>query len=313
MSLRGRRVSINDTLNPSLTERIYDAFGPIPRLWEQLQDEHTRIRYEHELADAIASLCPLELERHIADTSSLTMSEISSMLFLLTRRDPMQPQSMAVIVPLSACVRSRFVDHLRRNWTKEDMLSVYKRFSRVPGVRDIVALVFEAFSQRLLMQERTVLDVTSMVLSKDVMQREKRFDCQSVVQESIRLEIHLIKSIDLDDSAEKLAIEDGVFYRLHKKSKAMQATFESGSFIVQNGCLYLFHFPMSEICPINPALMAFIQACEGAPAVQSWRFVFVVPSDGEFESGPGRLSERCLGLPPQLDGLSVFYFVVSVE
>jgi len=191
------------------------------------------------------------------------------------------------------------------------MVSVYKRFSRVPGVGDIVALVFEAFGQRLLTQERSILDITSMVLSEDVMQREMGFDCQSVVQESIRLEIHRTKSIDLDDSTEHLAIEDGVFYHLRKNSKAMQTTTESGSFVIQDGFLYFFHFPRS--CPINPALMSFIQACEGAPAVQSWRFVFVVPSDGESESGPGRSGEKCLALPPQLDGLSVFYLIVSVE
>ncbi|KAF8809620.1 hypothetical protein BYT27DRAFT_7093757 [Phlegmacium glaucopus] len=302
-------VSITN-LSIDLATTIYDTYGPMPRLWIDLNEQQERTRYESEVHTAINNMTSSKLEQLIADTVSLTMDGVSCKLYLISRVDPVNPRSLHIIAPITHNIQSMLANHFRHCMERLDVIRLYKKFAKIPESRKVAGMLFEAFGQQLL-QENIMLDMVPMVQLRSVptgkpqlnsshiflVNPELEASRQAALGRMSRLDVKPTRVVESGGTPP--SVEEGIYY-LPKKTNQVAID----SFIVSGGSLYLFQFTIGEHHDVKAGLKTFLEACPGIPAEDNWCFVFIIPTDQTV---------MCPQLPDALRGIAVCSAAIAVE
>ncbi|PPQ84750.1 LOW QUALITY PROTEIN: hypothetical protein CVT26_014689 [Gymnopilus dilepis] len=184
-------------------------------------------------------------------------------LFLLTRRDPTQPQSTTALAIASAHVAGLLVDHVRMKWSREEVVlqgvsgSGGDVWSGVCGVCGAV------------LGKGWVLDMVPISVGEHFGEEGEEGE-----EGAMRLEVKPTKVVESDASSLPLSIEEDAYYTL-SKSKTPPPTTDTNtdtntdtdididSFIIHDNHLHLFHFTTEQSRPairVNPGFMDFLHA-----------------------------------------------------
>jgi hypothetical protein len=152
---QGRMTSSVDMLPPKIkVDRgraidIFNQLGPTPQLCiDNLGGCRPRIkRYEENVQTAIQNLTLSKFEQLIEDTRSLTMGTLSQNICLISRKDSENVYSRAVVSPITSYIKSRLANHFRTLEHREQ-IRLYKYFSKVPELRKVAGIFFEAAAQQ---------------------------------------------------------------------------------------------------------------------------------------------------------------------
>ncbi|PPQ85878.1 hypothetical protein CVT26_003981, partial [Gymnopilus dilepis] len=199
------RVHMDDALDPTLTESIYNQFGPIPRLWYDLQSPPFKTLHATSLSHTISSLTPTLFSSLVSSTlfhapTPAPLRPSPPPFLLLTRKDPTQPVSTAALAPPSPHVAGRLVDHMRRAWSREEVVRLYRWFVGCPGLQGLVGVVFGAFCRHVLEEgEGVILDVVPMGQSENrQVSGEIGHSREAAVEGAVRLEVKPTKVVEFD-------------------------------------------------------------------------------------------------------------------
>jgi hypothetical protein len=187
----------------------------------------------------------------------------------------------------------RLVDRVR-NLQRAEQIHLYKLFAKVPGSRAIAGVFFEATAQRCL-QEGVTLELIPMVkLEVAPKQNSDSRDAEVKPQwhsSHIRLDNVSLEASRLNALEQKLSI----YFHPNQTLKFMNrplhimpnvfyvpavANHEAlDSFLLLDGCLYIFQFTIGKKHDIKPGFIRFLENCPGIPSIKDWKFVFVIEPD----------------------------------
>ena len=267
-----------------LINLLYDRLGPTPRLClDFLEDKYQREEYEEELEKAISNVTPESLEALFDAAGTLEMDKLSHKICMIRRKSLENVAGRVIVEPITPYIRSKLVYQFRI-LERRDQVRLYKRFAKTPDSRALAGIAFEAAGQAMLQDgiDLTLVPMvhlpkssdrrpqwhSSHVLLRDVALEKLR---KGALKQPINIQVRPDGIFEYTDNG-PLSIEPNVFY---VPSISNQVAFDA--FILLNGIIYLFQFTIGEHHDIKPGLKDFLNTCSDIPAVENWRFVFIVP------------------------------------
>ena len=153
-------------------------------------------------------------------------------------------------------------------------------------------MFFEALAQQDL-QEGTVLKLIPMVRLKpgqknksDSTDDEKKSQWysshlsldnvsleasrQEVLEQVLTINIHPSETLEFTKDGPSHIVPDVFYVPEVTNHEALD------SFLLLNGCLYIFRFTIGKNHSIKPGLIRSLEKCPGVPLMKDWRFLFVI-------------------------------------
>jgi len=264
---------------------LYERLGPTPKLTIDFFHElDSLIQFENDVQNEIKGLTSESLERIFDDSNSLKMDQLSHKICLLSRNNLENVASLPIVGPITSYVHSRLVCRLR-TVERREQVRLYKRFAKTSDSRALAGIAFEAAGQAML-QDGMDLQLVPMWHhpatkriplppwhSSHVLQHVAQLEQlrQNALGKTLSLEVRPSRILEYTDNG-PLSIEANVFY-LPEMSN--QVAFDA--FILLNGILYLFQFTIGDHHDFKPGLKNFFATCNGIPAMEHWRLVFLIP------------------------------------
>jgi len=281
-----------ETIDYTRINDIYDRFGPTPRLCIDYSfDLDMLVEHERKVNKVVSNVTAVQLEQLFKDAGSLDMDTVSHTICLISREQRDDMHSGVVVAPITSSIRSILVKQVR-SIERAEQIRLYKLFAKVPGSRAVAGIFFEALAQRYL-QEGTVLELIPMVRLKpgqkkksDSADDEKKPQWYSshlfldnVSLEASRQEaLEQVLTINIYPSETLEFTEDGPSHIIPDVFYVPEVTNHEAldSFLLLDGCLYIFQFTIGKNHGIKPGLIRFLEKCPGVPLMKDWRFLFVI-------------------------------------
>ncbi len=267
--------------------RLYDQFGPTPRLCiDYLLEPLEMKKYEDHVRSAVSDITSQKLEKLFKESGALNMDDLSHKICLISRENRDDVASLPIVKPITPNMHSRLVCQFRK-LERQEQIRMYNRFAKTRDSRAVAGIAFEAVCQAKL-QDYMDLELLPMVhlppsrdnslpqwywysslllLRNDVLERLRR----DALGRALTIQVRPSRIIEYADDG-PLSIESGVFYLPEITN---QVAFDA--FILLNGILYLFQFTIAESHDIKPGLKDFLTTCPNIPDIENWRIVFVIP------------------------------------
>lgn len=263
---------------------VYERLGPTPRLClDYFKDLDHRRQYESDVGLEISNLTCKSLEKLFSDASTLEMDKLSHKICLVSRDILENVASLPIVEPITPYVRSKLVCQLRI-LERREQVRLYKRFAKKSESRALAGVAFEAAGQAML-QDGMGLVLVPMVhhppkpctprppwYSSHVLQRNVELEQLRQIALGNTLSLTVPSGIFEYTDNGPLSIKPDIFYLPEMTNKI---AFDA--FILLNGILYLFQFTIGDQHDVKPGLKDFLATCAGIPAMDHWRFVFIIP------------------------------------
>ena len=264
---------------------VYDRYGPVPRLCIDIFSETVQfLQYQKDVHKAISHITLEQLKRLFEDASSLHLDDISRKICLISREDRNDVTSEFIVSPITLSIQTRLAGQIRK-LERRDQVHLYKRFEKVPDSRGLVSILFEAAAQNSL-GDGIQLHLIPMVCKSDPQLggqpqwHSSHLPIADPTLEGFRLEaikrgtkILIDPSLVLEyDEGGLESIASNVYY-----VPELTNTVALDSFILQDGCLYIFQFTVGHKHGIKEGLLKFQPRCTNLPPIDQWRFVFIIP------------------------------------
>ena len=217
---------------------------------------------------------------------SLTGSEVSHKLCLISCKKKENLYSKAVVSSITTTINSRLSSRLR-TLARAEQIRLYKLFAKLPESRAMASLLYEAIGQGCL-QDGVILELLPMVqLPQSCQSRNNPWWysshvllCNGTLEEACQLALQEQKSLNISPGLHieeypdngPSSITPGVIY-LPQLSNQVALDY----FILMNDLLYIFQFSIGKEHNIKPGLLDFMDKCPGFPSMDKWRFMFVHP------------------------------------
>ena len=268
-----------------------NQFGPTPQIcYDFLENNPASMAHKASSQSALGNLSLKALQKMILDASTLNMSTVSSMLFIMKcvpeknlRRANLEFNNMSKYVYHSLEPITHAVEVALRNqlWQEEqiDQFRFYSFLTLESGkitMRPIAGLVFKWMGHSWL-QKCIKLDLFPLMERKS--SESSRPQLRSTHGNTSKtpefsIDIQPTRMIAYPGSSLG-TIEPGAYYILESES---QVAFDS--FIVVDDTLYIFRFSVASDHPINAEILSFLPQISLLSKLE-WRYVFVVPPRSE--------------------------------
>ena len=280
------RASIHGIADHEGINEVYYQFGPTPRLCVDFFYKALQLRqYKSDVRKMVSNITLDKLERLFEDASSLTLDAISHKICLISREDRKDVASEPVVTPITSFIQTRLATQIRK-LERQDQICLYKRFAKVPDLRGLAGILFEAAAQRSL-ADGMRLELIPMVrlpqsqtnpqpgwyLSHSLLRNDTlEVSRQKAFKEPVPIHVMPSQVLEYMDDGPK-SIESGVFYVPELTNQVAL-----DSFILLNGDLHVFQFTVGKTHDIKPGLVDFTKKTHlNLPSMDRWRFVFIIP------------------------------------
>ena len=269
-----------------------NQFGPTPQIcYDLLENNPALIAHKAGSQSALGNLSLKALQKMILDASTLNLSTVSSMLFIMKRvpekslrRANLEFNNISKYVYASLEPITHAVEVALRNqlWqeTQIDQFQFYSFLTSGESTMHIAGLVFKWMGHSWL-QKRIKLDLFPMMESKSST-RSNQPQLRSTHGSTSKtpefsIDIQPTQMIAYPGSSLG-TIEPGAYYILESETQ-LEVAFDS--FIVIDDTLYIFRFLMVSDHPIDTEILSFLPQVSLLSKVE-WRYVFVVPPRSEI-------------------------------
>ena len=281
-----------ETIDYTRINDIYDRFGPTPCLCiDYFFNVAMLVEHKRKVNKVVSNVTAAQLEQLFKDAASLDMDAVSHKICLISREQRDDMHSDVVVAPITSLIRSILVKQVR-SIERAERIRLYKLFAKVPDSRAVADMFFEALAQQDL-QEGTVLKLIPMVRLKpgqknksDSTDDEKKSQWysshlsldnvsleasrQEVLEQVLTINIHPSETLEFTKDGPSHIVPD-VFYVPEVTNHEVL-----DSFLLLNGCLYIFQFTLGKNHGIKSGLIRFLEKYPGVPPMEEWRFVFVI-------------------------------------
>ncbi|KAH9977133.1 hypothetical protein BGW80DRAFT_1287530 [Lactifluus volemus] len=262
----------------------YDRLGPTARLCLAMDADQVEA-YVGARDASIAKTSPDIFEKFFSSFhQKIPHDDDLSHRICLIRRRRGSPLGHAANTTqlISAAVKQQVVKRLE-DFSIDQLLGMWKNFSRFGDARGMAGTIFEAFVHR---EFSTGIELTAipMVLSKSQTsrwhalsstRRPKTATIHGTEQKNFRLQVKVDRTfVYAVNTATTLNVEPDVYYILRS---GQQVAFNS--FIFSGGYLNLFQCTAGENHTIKDGLTEFLASCSGLPADTHRHFIFVLPNN----------------------------------
>jgi len=237
-------------------------------------------------------------------SSALSMDAVSHKFALLSRESLHAVSSKFIISPLTDAIKSRLSLQFR-HMTREEQIKYYVLLSGNSRSMTLAGTMFETMGQDII-QKGTTLDIIPMVKldkprkrwhsSHQPLSKSIEIYRQDALSHRFSKKIVPSRTEEFYDNDELLII-DGVFYRPIKTNQKIL-----DSFIMLGNELFVFQFTIAQTHDIKLGLIDFFKRCSSVPALENWKFVFIIDKQ----------TVKC-PQPQELAGLDLYSAVMDVK
>ncbi|KAH9970587.1 hypothetical protein BGW80DRAFT_1176049 [Lactifluus volemus] len=267
----------------------YDTLGPTARFCFELKS----LQIQDLISDRDCEIADADLDlftQHFSKKGQISYNAFSHSFYLIRRMRGSPLGSGRFTVDLITVGVGQQVLQKLEDFSIDELLGMWKTFSRFTDARGMAGPIFEAFVHRKFSM-RIELVAMPMVRSNNAksrwhalfsIKRPKTATIHGAAQEDFPLQIKVDRRFVYPTNATtKLNIEPDVYY---VPQSGQQVAFDS--FIFTEGYLNLFQCTAGHEHTIKNGLVDFLADCTGLPPDTTWRFVFVVPDDLDNFSCP---------------------------
>jgi hypothetical protein len=285
-------------------DKTFDLLGPVPRLCLEFSPYELE-EYKDALNKTLLCITVEKFEKLIKDTSALSMDAVSHKICLLSREERDDIHSQSTVAPITLSIQSKLAARFR-NLHRDEQIRLYKYFQRVPELRKVAGIFYEAIVQSYL-QDGRILELVPMVTleeskrkrSKDGPQRQwhsSHILIHNPALELRRQQVSNIFEVDIRPNCIHEYTDDGLHSIEPNTFYVPEMTNQKflDSFILLDGILYIFQITIGMQHDINPGLIDVTDNFSFPPRDQ-WHFVFIIrPNMTLTVPQPWRLTLRDL-------------------
>ena len=298
-ALKSTRASICRIADHAGINDVYDHFGPVPRLCIDIFGQtYQWQQYQMGVRNAISNITLEQLARQFEDASSLNPDDISDKICLISRENRNNVASEPIASPITSSIKTRLAGQIRK-LERQDQIRLYKRFEKVPDSKGLAGILFEAAAQNSL-GDGMQLDLIPMVRRSDpqpggqpqwhsshlpIADLTLEGFRQEAIKQGTKILIDPSLALEYDEGGPE-SIASNVYY-----VPKLTNTVALDSFMLQDGCLYIFQFSVGHKHSIKEGLLNFQPRCTNLPPIDQWRFVFIIPPDLILKCPYPRLKE----------------------
>ena len=285
-ALKSTRASICRIADHAGINDVYDRFGPVPRLCIDIFGEADQFwQYQVDVHKAISNITLEQLARLFEDASSLRPDDVSHKICLISREDKNKLASPPIASPITSSIKTRLAGQIRKLERQDQLIRLYKRFEKVPDSKGLAGILFEAAAQNSL-GDGMHLDLIPMVRRSDPQPggqpqwHSSHLPIADLTLEGFRQEAIKQGTTILIDPSLVLEYDEGGLESIASNVyyvPKLTNTVALDSFILQDGCLYIFQFTVGHKHGIKEGLLKFQPRCTNLPPIDQWRFVFIIP------------------------------------
>ena len=149
-ALKSTRASICGIADYAGINDAYDHFGLVPWLCIDIFSQTDQfLQYQADVHKVISNITLEQLAQLFWDASSLHSDDISHMICLISRKDRNNVTSEPIASPITSSIQTRLAGQIRKSeW--QDQIHLYKQFEKVPDLRGLAGILFEAAAQNSL-------------------------------------------------------------------------------------------------------------------------------------------------------------------
>ena len=263
----------------------YDHFGPVPWLCIDIFSQTDQfLQYQADVHKVISNITLEQLAQLFWDASSLHSDDISHMICLISRKDRNNVTSEPIASLITSSIQTRLAGQIRKSeW--QDQIHLYKQFEKVPDLRGLAGILFEAAAQNSL-GDGMQLNLIPMVHKSDPQLggqpqwHSSHLPIPDTTLEGFHQEAITEGSTILIDPSQVLEYNEGGLESITSNVyyvPELTNTVALDSFILQDGQLYIFQFTVGHKHGIKEGLLKFQPGCTNLPPIDQWHFVFIVP------------------------------------
>jgi hypothetical protein len=267
--------------------------GPTARLCLQygVADVDTYLKQRETTIQSIQPITGKEIFSKLLNNASNLSLDIVSHKICLIRRIKRRnwDSTSAIVCPISEPVAKALASQFEK-FDQDELLDMWRRFSRLPDARGMSGSIFEAYVQQ---QFRRQINFDAEPMRRGTRSNSRWYasfsqwapkSATSSVQSIPRIIINAPETVVYQEG--KLKVETDTYYI---PRSGQQVALDS--FIVHEGFLYIYSCAAGSTHGIKDEVVAFLQECEGVPSEDCWRFIFVVPDDLPSFSCPASSNE----------------------
>ena len=300
-AVKSTRASICGIVDHVGINDAYDRFGPVPRLCIDIFSQTDQFQqYQVGVCRAISNITLEQLARLFHDASSLrvTPDDICHKICLISRKDRNNVASESIASPITSSIQTRLASHIRK-LDRQDQIRLYKQFEKVPHLRGLASILFEAAAQNSL-GDGMRLNLILMVRKSDPQPggqpqwHSSHLPIPDTTLEWFRQQAIIEGSTILIDPSQVLEYDEGGLESITSNVyyvPGLTNTVALDSFILQDGRLYIFRFTVGHKHGIKEGLLKFQLGCTNLPPIDQWRFVFIIPPNLILKCPYPRLNE----------------------
>lgn len=284
--LKNARTSIHQgEIIDEQVNRIYDQFGPTPRLCiDYVLEPLEMSEYEDDVRRAVSDITSQKLEKLFDESSALEMDDLSQKICLISRENRDNVTSLPIVKPITPNVHSKLVCQFRK-LERQEQVRMYKRFDKTRDCRAVAGIAFKAAGQ-VMLQDGTDLELLPMVhlpqsrvdslpqwYSSHLPMHNEELESlrQDALERVLTIPVDPSRIIEYADDG-PLSIEPDVLYLPEISNHVV-----FDAFLLLDGIFYLFQFTIAKSHDIKPGLEDFLMTCPNIPTIENWRIVFVIP------------------------------------
>ena len=272
-------------------DEIFDLLGPIPRLCiDSTSDELEQ--YKTTLNTELSKITVDKIEMIIRYASILSMDAVSRKICLVSRKQWDDISSLPIVTPITSFIQSRLSIRFR-NLHRDEQIRLYKYFKKVPELRAMAGIFYEAIVQSYL-QDGRILRLVPMVTLETKKKRERSEDklqiqwysshisihnpvleaCRLKMSNGFEVNIRPKHILEYTDNEWQSRIEPNVFYIPEMTNQKALDSF----ILLDDGLLYIFQIAFGMQQDIHHGFIDVADKYTSSfPPRDQWRFVFIIP------------------------------------